>query len=58
MTFIRQHLPDLIKSDSKIDSGEQQTSGTIQPRMLASSDEGREFEEEGGLSVKPSPPVS
>jgi len=45
MSFIREHLPGLIKSDSKIDSGKLEISGTIKLEKPASSNGGGQSEE-------------
>lgn len=57
MSFIREHLPDLIKSGSKLDSGAQEISGTTGLEKPASSNGGSESEEEIGHSLKPSNPT-
>ena len=52
MSFIREHLPDLIKSDSKLDSGKLEISGTIKVEKAESNNAGTKSEEEVGLSPK------
>jgi hypothetical protein len=57
MSFIREHLPDLIKPGSKLDSGVQEISGTTGLENPASSNGESKSEEEIGQSLKPPNPT-
>jgi hypothetical protein len=57
MSFIREHLPDLIKSGSKLDSGVQEISGATGLENPASSNGESKSDEEIGQSLKPPNPT-
>jgi hypothetical protein len=57
MSFIREHLHDLIKSGSKFDSGVQEISEATGLENLASSNGESKSEEEIGQSLKPPNPT-
>ncbi|KAH8797545.1 hypothetical protein F5882DRAFT_395965 [Hyaloscypha sp. PMI_1271] len=57
MSFIREHLPDLIKPGSKFDSGVQGKSGATGLENPASSNGESKSEEEIGQSLKPPNPT-